>query len=501
MKDKILVWISPDIMHYFIAYGIQKNYDADYFVIYDIPNETRKFFSKQNFLKFNKSWFFFDHIKKTKTLPNYEYLSYFEEKYDINLWKLAINERIFYRFFDFHKFTTEEICSILEQECRLFEKILDEVNPDFIITKYASRHHHELFYKLCISRGIKVLTLSKTNLGTKTMISETAHTFDSKINWNDIKSEGKTLEELQKYIQSFNFLKVVKKNLNKKTPKIDMIKVIVNYLISDTSKNREQYYYFGRTKFKVLLFMIKSTLNRKFRESFMGKNLEKEPNCNETFVYFPIHVDMERPLLIKAPFFTNQIEMIRHIAKSLPMGVKLYVKETPAAVTRDWRSISIYKEIMAIPNVTLIHPSISPEKLMKNCSIVFTIAGASGFEAAFYGKPSIVFSDVVYVELPSVTRVREIENLESIIKKSMKTKVNQIDLDKFVNHLETNVIDFNWFELESKVAESFFFGGYTSDVIISTLQMKSFLEKNIETLNYVGKEHAKKIQIYKQKQK
>ena len=313
MKDKILVWISPDIMHYFIAYGIQKNYDADYFVIYDIPNETRKFFSKQNFLKFNKSWFFFDHIKKTKTLPNYEYLNYFEEKYDINLWKLAINERIFYRFFDFHKFTTEEICSILEQECRLFEKILDEVNPDFIITKYASRHHHELFYKLCISRGIKVLTLSKTNLGTKTMISETAHTFDSKINWNDIKSEGKTLEELQKYIQSFNFLKVVKKNLNKKTPKIDMIKVIVNYLISDTSKNREQYYYFGRTKFKVLLFMIKSTLNRKFRESFMGKNLEKEPNCNETFVYFPIHVDMERPLLIKAPFFTNQIEIDSNI--------------------------------------------------------------------------------------------------------------------------------------------------------------------------------------------
>ena len=80
---------------------------------------------------------------------------------------------------------------------------------------------------------------------------------------------------------------------------------------------------------------------------------------------------------------------------------------------------------MAIPNVTLIHPSISPEKLMKNCSIVFTIAGASGFEAAFYGKPSIVFSDVVYVELPSVTRVREIENLESIIKKSMKTKVEK----------------------------------------------------------------------------
>jgi len=48
MKDKILVWISPDIIHYFVTYGIQNNYDAEYFAIYDIPNETRKFFSKQN---------------------------------------------------------------------------------------------------------------------------------------------------------------------------------------------------------------------------------------------------------------------------------------------------------------------------------------------------------------------------------------------------------------------------------------------------------------------
>ena len=493
MKDKILVWISPDIIHYFVTYGIQNNYDAEYFAIYDIPNETRKFFSKQNFIKFKKEWFFSDHIKKIKKNPDYQYLHNFEEKYKINLWKLAINERIFYRFFDFHKFTTNEICSIVEQECRLFEKILDEVNPDFIITKDASRHHHELFFELCVSKGIKVLTLSQTTLGTKTMISQKSHTFDSKIDWDSIESSNRTLEELQIYIKKFNFLKSVKKNIDKEITKLNMIKVMWNYLISDTSKNREQYYYFGRTKFNVLLFMIKSFLNRKFRKKFIDQNLEKDPNYNEPFVYFPIHVDMERPLLIMAPLFTNQIEIIRQVAKSLPMGLKLYVKETPAAVTRDWRPISTYKEIMSIPNVTLIHPSVSAEKLMQNSSIVFTIAGTSGFEAAFYGKPSIVFSDVGYMELPSVSRVSEIEKLESIIKKSIKTKVNHVDLDKFVNYLESNIINFNWFEMESMIKEAFFFNGYTSDIEITEFQMKLFLEKNVQILNYVGKEYIKKL--------
>jgi hypothetical protein len=210
---------------------------------------------------------------------------------------------------------------------------------------------------------------------------------------------------------------------------------------------------------------------------------------------------MERPLLIMAPFFTNQIEIIRHIAKSLPMGLRLYVKETPAAVTRDWRPISIYNEIMSIPNVTLIHPSIPAEKLMKNCSLVFNIAGTSGFEAAFFGKPSIVFSDVGYLELSSVSRVRNIEDLPKIIDKSINSRVNEAELDKFVNFLEQNTIDFNWFDMEDKIRNTFFHGGSTMDANISPITMESFLENNASILDYVGKEHIKKIQNIKHRNK
>ena len=47
----------------------------------------------------------------------------------------------------------------------------------------------------------------------------------------------------------------------------------------------------------------------------MEKNLVTNIVSSE-YVYYPMAVDMERNVLIDAPFFTNQIEMIRMIAKS-----------------------------------------------------------------------------------------------------------------------------------------------------------------------------------------
>ena len=63
--------------------------------------------------------------------------------------------------------------------------------------------------------------------------------------------------------------------------------------------------------------------------------------------------------MLDAPFFTNQLEIIRNVAKSLPIGYKLFVKEQAAMVTRSWRSIDWYKQLAKIPNVVLIHHSLS----------------------------------------------------------------------------------------------------------------------------------------------
>ena len=100
-KDKILVWIGADLTHFLFASGLQKKHDADYYAIIDITNKPKEFFLSQKFVDFKKVWYYHDEIKiKNDSKPNLEYLKDVEKKYDIDIWKLAINERIFYRFFN-----------------------------------------------------------------------------------------------------------------------------------------------------------------------------------------------------------------------------------------------------------------------------------------------------------------------------------------------------------------------------------------------------------------
>ena len=171
MRKKIVVWCGADFTHFCMLYYLQKKLDADFYCIADITPNVKDFFNTQKLVNFKKIWFFHDHITKL-TNPDIDYLAAFEKKYKINLWNLALNERIFYRFNDFHKFTRDEILSIYQQACVLFENIINEVKPDFFITKETAFHHLELFYEMCLKSGIQSLMLNQPNLGKRSMISK-----------------------------------------------------------------------------------------------------------------------------------------------------------------------------------------------------------------------------------------------------------------------------------------------------------------------------------------
>ena len=493
MKDKLLLWIEGPL-HFCIAYHLQKMYDCELYAIIDITNKPKKFFIDQNLVKFSKIWFYHDHIKKAHT-PDLEYLSSFERKYNIDIWKQAINERIFYGFYNFHHFSNNEIMSIDEDACKLFENVLDEVQPDFVLTYSPNLHHMELFCELSRAKGIKLLILSNPMLGYKSRISEGRHLLESIAKFNEIKISGRDFKSMRDYRNSFNISKQIKTSLeNDANSKSKLMKAAFEFLFASDNKHEKTHYtYFGRTKLRVLTDMIMLSIKKKLRENFMQNNLIFDVDLKKSFVYFPLGVEPEGNILITAPFFTNQIEMVRSIAKSLPIGYELYVKENPAQVRREWRKISEYKEMMEIPNVKLLHPSVSNEKLLENSSLVLTIAGSSGLEAAFYEKPSIVFSDVNYAPLPSVHRIREIEKLPELIRTCLSEKVNPEDLDRFLTLLEKNTFDFDLRGFNTKIQEYFFQGGYLLDTKISESQMKEFLENNKSMLEKLSLEHIKKI--------
>ncbi len=492
MKEKILLWIDGPL-HFGIAYYLKKTFDCELYAIFDITNKPKNFFLNQSIVQFEKIWFFHDHIKETHPI-DVNFLQNFEKKYDINLWKLAINERIFYRFYDFHNFTTEEILSIEEDSCRLFEDIINQVKPTYFLSYLPNFHHLEILYELCNSVGINTLILSNPILGYKTRISESREIKNSLKKYTQVQITNRNFQEMRDYLHSFDISKHLKVSFQKKSNH-NLIKSAVEYLFySDNKHEKTHYTYFGRTKISVLKFMLKLSFLKRKRENFIEKNFLTDVDLTKPFVYFPLGVDPEANILITSPFFTNQTEVIRNIAKSLPIGYQVYVKENPAQVNREWRDVTEYQEIMKIPNVKLLHPSVSNKILLENSSIVVTIAGTSGFEAAFYEKPSIIFGDTIYALLPSVHRVKEIEKLPEIISNCLSEKVHASDLDKFLVLLHKDTFDFDLRGFHSKIMEYFFNGGKLIDRDISESLMIKFLEDEKESFEKLSKEHIKKME-------
>jgi len=279
--------------------------------------------------------------------------------------------------------------------------------------------------------------------------------------------------------------------------KINMIKTLIQFLTSSNININTNYNYYGRTRLRVLKNAIILNLKKTIREYFMEKNLEKNPNVKTPFVYYPLGIVLERHILIGAPYCTNQLEIIRHIAKSLPVGFRLLVKEHPAQKSREWRSTLEYKQIINIPNVTLIHPSFSEKELQKNCSLLISTAGGSAFEATFFQKPSIIFGDAIYSILPSVKKVDSLENLPKIIKTSLKTKVKSKDLSKYMKILSHETINFSFGEFLSDFNQKFTSSGGNVDSIIDQNDLKLFLEQKQNSLEYLALRHIDKINQHK----
>ena len=494
MNSKILFWLGPDYTHYCISHYLQKLYDCDLYGIIDIPNKQKTFFEKQNLVNFKKTWYIFDNILKNHK-SNMENLVKFEKNYGVNLWNLAINERHFYRF-NLEKFSDEQILSILEQGCTLFEKIIDEIKPDFLITKWASRHYHQLLIDLCVKKGVKVLQLGQPKIGYKMLISQDPSKIDGVINLNHVTTKNRSFEELQKFIKKFNMTKHQKEFDTKKQTKLGFLNTGIEYIFSKNDLDDNHYdYFFGSRKWKNIRYVLTSPNKRKSRKKFLDSLTENIPS--KPFVYYPLAVDMERNLLINAPFYTNQIEIIRHIAKSLPINYTLVVKENPAQVSRDWRSLSDYKEIMEIPNVLLINPNVSYDELLKKSSLVVLIGGTTGFEAAFYGKSSITFSDMIYSLLPSVFRVKNLEELPDLIQSALMYKPESDSLDKYLNLIEENSFDFDYLDFLNKFSNTFYREDRLTNVDIPESKMKEFLDKNKSILELVTNEHIKKMEWHK----
>jgi hypothetical protein len=193
-------------------------------------------------------------------------------------------------------------------------------------------------------------------------------------------------------------------------------------------------------------FYFQDHLKRKIRNLIGVADLYDKLDWKEDFVFFPLHYEPEISLLLLAPFATDQINVIKNTARSLPVHYKLYVKEHPLMV--PFRPRSYYKEIKKIPNVKLINPIVPSWEIINKAKLVTTITGSSAWEGLMLKKPAIVFGDQFYNCLSMIKKSTEPEKLPYLVKEQLENfRYNEEELLNFLAAILEDSASLDLFQL------------------------------------------------------
>jgi len=445
-KENIIVWLDFDAYSY-INFGIiieLAKLDKYDFIGVVTTKQDMSFFKNQKILSFKKIIYYPDCYINKKNY-NINNLKTFEKKFGLNLWLDIFSERSFYKYWtDFHKFSKEEIFSIVENSILFFIDILNEYKPKLVLTQHIGENiSNLLLYKIAKNLNFKTLMPVPVHMHNKIVISnnltgkEISDEYEKIIKefTNPLKDYDEQFIKKQSFFETVNILftfSQTKRNLFQK----------LIYYIKRISNDPEPIYKnIGKTKLNMIKYKITNYFQIKKRENFLETNSNKEIK-NEKFLYYPLQSEPEAKPLTTTPFYVNQIVLIENIAKSIPIDFTLYVKEHPIQKTKSWRSIEDYKKILNIPNVKLIHPNLDSQKLIEQSKGLISVLGSTGFEALFYKKPVILFGEDYYDKLSMVTKINSFKELNKKIKNSIDNfEFNNKEMNVLIQAFENQTID------------------------------------------------------------
>ncbi|QHQ34673.1 hypothetical protein [Algicella marina] len=138
------------------------------------------------------------------------------------------------------------------------------------------------------------------------------------------------------------------------------------------------------------------------------------PDLSQRYVYFPLQLQPEMTTSALGGRFADQILAIEQLARILPEGVKIFVKENPKQGS-FLRGPLHFHRLRRIPAVEIMPSHLDTHALNDNAEFVAAVTGTAGWEAIRKGKPALVFGNAWYGDLPGVVRFRGGLNYSEIV--------------------------------------------------------------------------------------
>lgn len=376
------------------------------------------------------------------TTPDLKLLNDFEKKYsDTNIWNAVVSDR---RIIlgkkatitqDYsRRYSDDEMLSILQVGIQKIEQLFDTLKPDLVVSFISVTIGEYISNFVASNRKIKFINLRPTKIKNFFHGAESIFEPSMKIGtvYNELLSKGITQEyrkDIDLFLEKsrsshFMYEGVVPptvKSIN--TVSVKKSKSFVErfiwlfrefYLYNFTSLKFDNHYrgmFYPRFFNRIIKPIRMNKIERRLKKYYLNvTDLEKLD-----FAFYPLHKEPEVTMLVYGNMYLNQIEVIRNIANSLPVGMKLIVKDHPAGI--GYHTVSFYQKLLAIPRVQLVPTKMTSHEILKHARLIVIISGSIGFEALIQKKPVLHFGNVSFSWLPeNMIKKTNPQNLKEDIK-------------------------------------------------------------------------------------
>lgn len=331
------------------------------------------------------------------------------------------------------RFNHDRMLAIVQAGLEEMERFFDRVRPDAVIGFICVTIGEYLAYLVAKSHNIPFLSLRPTRIRNYFFAGESIFEPSEQLKelYRRISEEGipeSLRQEISLYLSEIRMTHAMYEGVLP-PPKASSKKGIGRYLIGTAALIMNlgslirQYYDYNLGEYRhdnhhrgvfypIWLKKVKRPLRIRYADFILKKKyVDADTLTSIDYAFYPLHKEPEVTLLVYGRPYMNQIEVVRNLARSLPVGMKLIVKEHPAAI--GYHPLSYYKKLLAIPNVILAHQGKTSRELIQNSRLVAIVSGSVGLEAVMMRKPVVILGRVPFSFLPE-TMVRHVRDLDRL---------------------------------------------------------------------------------------
>jgi hypothetical protein len=251
---------------------------------------------------------------------------------------------------------------------------------------------------------------------------------------------------------------ILKKYIN---DKVDDRKNIIEF-IEKTKHKKQNLEYRKKEKLFITFLKIAKGVFKKVYKKYQSRHIDRLVNANEYYVikndaylknairrvsykfllkydkinnddkyyFYPLHYEPEASLSYWEAGKFSQIDLIEKMARQIPVGAYLYVKDHPEH--DGYRDLSDYHKIKKLPNVKLLDSLENGIDIIKGSIALISISGTAIYEASVFGKPVYMLGNIYYKYNKNITLVKDVNDLSKLWKDDTP-QYNKENLNIFVN--------------------------------------------------------------------